>query len=1138
MGRKKRQEDEADKDSLVGRRVEKIFQGFGKYAGSVVAYNATRGFYKVVYDDGDREELELHELERILVDVVDNSAPPSGKRGRPSKKREESHAPLLDVLDSKRQKREPSSKQNTPNTRSTEDSICTTRPQLSAQRVKNCDDDAKVDVSFAKECKENNADGQPAVNVQLSSVRSSKRKRQTQEEECGFVPSSAKFTRASSQWAEGRTTRSQNLLQTFDNEASTLDGDELSDCDVESSVDEDDELPSSDKFTSSMVHANAPKEPDLPAVVPLPPSSRNIPLSEDLVVEAFAIYSFLRSFSHALFLSPFCLEDFVCALMSETTNHLIDSMHLILLQALRRHLQRLSKDDCFMASECLRQRDWNLLDNVTWPSFLMVLLTTQGFGKLYGQGIASVGLLDAEYYKASVKVKLAVLSFLCDQVLETEEIRAVLDARELESTRLKDMKYFGGKVTDVTETQQSLVTMDHREKAADDSSQGTNTLAAGFSSVESKPCKEESSSDWNSDECVLCGMNGNLICCDGCPAAYHSRCVGISRASLPPGDWFCPECIVEKVGGEQSSRRMGGLGGSHSLGVDPYGRTFMATCGHLLVLNPSDSTHFSYSYYNKHDISGVLQALEVLKPHCDKVAIAIRQHWEMPAGDSSVSNSSQLVAENMGANLVSSEGGSNSEQHVLTDGQFIVPQHDKSASIDLKERELDTSIPQVLASDANERGLESESLRKLAPDSVDARDGLVLPVVPEQINAFSKAPARFCSADNVSDGVSLQRVASDLNTNLSSSSIPNVLLSVCDSKTSERALETSSTKPLEAALTNTSKAWEGTLASTSKPFEGVPAAASYSARTQHMNNQSFEQDPYLAQKIIGRDSKGRFLTASSREHITPDDFQKSAQREQLYTDHFQRIGFYNNHYVFGDAAATAAANLALMTADPTVLSEKGLKRKTLVTTIAEQINAFSKAPARFCSADNVSDGVSLQRVASDLNTNLSSSSIPNVLLSVCDSKTSERALETSSTKPLEAALTNTSKAWEGTLASTSKPFEGVPAAASYSARTQHMNNQSFEQDPYLAQKIIGRDSKGRFLTASSREHITPDDFQKSAQREQLYTDHFQRIGFYNNHYVFGDAAATAAANLALMTADPTVLSEKGLKRKTLVTTIA
>lgn len=44
--------------------------------------------------------------------------------------------------------------------------------------------------------------------------------------------------------------------------------------------------------------------------------------------------------------------------------------------------------------------------------------------------------------------------------------------------------------------------------------------------------------DWDSDECCLCKMNGNLIYSDGYPAAFHSRCVGVVSNLLPEGDWY------------------------------------------------------------------------------------------------------------------------------------------------------------------------------------------------------------------------------------------------------------------------------------------------------------------------------------------------------------------------------------------------------------------------------------------------------------------------------------------------------------------------------------------------------------------------------------------------------------------------
>jgi PHD-finger len=50
--------------------------------------------------------------------------------------------------------------------------------------------------------------------------------------------------------------------------------------------------------------------------------------------------------------------------------------------------------------------------------------------------------------------------------------------------------------------------------------------------------------DGNLDACCLCGLGGNLLCCDGCPAAYHMRCIGEGAKSIPDGEWLCTECSL------------------------------------------------------------------------------------------------------------------------------------------------------------------------------------------------------------------------------------------------------------------------------------------------------------------------------------------------------------------------------------------------------------------------------------------------------------------------------------------------------------------------------------------------------------------------------------------------------------------
>lgn len=62
---------EADSDPgfgewLEGRKIEKMF-GDHLYSGKVVKYDSETKWYRVVYEDGDSEDLEWHELEEVLL---------------------------------------------------------------------------------------------------------------------------------------------------------------------------------------------------------------------------------------------------------------------------------------------------------------------------------------------------------------------------------------------------------------------------------------------------------------------------------------------------------------------------------------------------------------------------------------------------------------------------------------------------------------------------------------------------------------------------------------------------------------------------------------------------------------------------------------------------------------------------------------------------------------------------------------------------------------------------------------------------------------------------------------------------------------------------------------------------------------
>lgn len=67
--------------SLLGKHVKKDFGGT-IYGGVVVKHDKKTGFYKVKYDDGDQEDLEMHELELILVKEAGSA---EEKEGKPAK---------------------------------------------------------------------------------------------------------------------------------------------------------------------------------------------------------------------------------------------------------------------------------------------------------------------------------------------------------------------------------------------------------------------------------------------------------------------------------------------------------------------------------------------------------------------------------------------------------------------------------------------------------------------------------------------------------------------------------------------------------------------------------------------------------------------------------------------------------------------------------------------------------------------------------------------------------------------------------------------------------------------------------------------------------------------------------------------
>jgi len=67
-------------------------------------------------------------------------------------------------------------------------------------------------------------------------------------------------------------------------------------------------------------------------------------------------------------------------------------------------------------------------------------------------------------------------------------------------------------------------------------------------------CEAEGTQEQDDDEhqefCRVCKDGGELLCCDSCPAAYHTHCLSPPLTDIPDGDWKCPRCSARPLKGK------------------------------------------------------------------------------------------------------------------------------------------------------------------------------------------------------------------------------------------------------------------------------------------------------------------------------------------------------------------------------------------------------------------------------------------------------------------------------------------------------------------------------------------------------------------------------------------------------------
>ncbi|KAJ0816436.1 putative transcription factor & chromatin remodeling DDT family [Helianthus annuus] len=511
---------------LIERYVKKMFE-CGEFLGKIISYDT--GLYRVVYEDGDFEDLETHEAKALLVGD--------------------------DELDGAFRKRKKS-----------------------------------LDQYVLKKYGKNESVRRDAVSKKVENVGNDDAVKSAEDD-------------------KDETVSNDNDANADKVESSAAGADRV-EVDSESSSDLSDYEPSVDVV-----------EVERPWVPPpqLPPSSGNLGVPEEDVSHLLSVYSFLRSFSVCLFLSPFGLDEFVGALNSSVHNTLLDAIHVSLIRALKSHVETLSSEGSELASKCLRIMDWSLLDSLTWPVLTVQYLTTMRYTEGQEWKEFYVNVWEKDYYTLSAGRKLAILQLLCDDASNSAEIRTDIDNRE---------------ETEIGPDADGVLTVSIDESIPKKGRTSKNSLSKDQEAV--KTVSEANSGDdvdedGNGDECRLCGMDGTLICCDGCPSSYHSRCIGMMKLSIPEGEWYCPECTINRIGPVVTKTTS--LRGAEFFGIDPYEQVFLGSCDHLLVMKASTSSGSHIHYYSSVDIPKVLQSLtssaEYTALYLD-ICKGILQYWEIP----------------------------------------------------------------------------------------------------------------------------------------------------------------------------------------------------------------------------------------------------------------------------------------------------------------------------------------------------------------------------------------------------------------------------------------------------------------------------------------------------------------------------
>ena len=220
-----------------------------------------------------------------------------------------------------------------------------------------------------------------------------------------------------------------------------------------------------------------------------------------------------------------------------------------------------------------------------------VIEPAAGRGAVGRRGQHDLVRRSKEYHLVDLRGKVSILQRLCDDILDCSVVRCEMWQREEYGMRqvlrfntllhtLNSKQEFGGpgrkslskqfkpSAKDLLQTPKKrgrppkwavqlaqTPASGKKEKTGDEDWDPRSEARRGPRVSFTSPSGEASSAaaeglganDHNYDACVLCGLGGNLLCCDGCPAAFHVKCGGENnKIIMSDGQWLCEECRIKK----------------------------------------------------------------------------------------------------------------------------------------------------------------------------------------------------------------------------------------------------------------------------------------------------------------------------------------------------------------------------------------------------------------------------------------------------------------------------------------------------------------------------------------------------------------------------------------------------------------